>query len=760
MKTKTILFLLIVFKTIFLFSQEPLFEWGHSFGGIGFDFAQKIVIDNNDNVISTGYYNDSVDFDPSANVDNRTTVGYDEIFIQKLNSDGELVWIKSIGGLNYDVGHSIITDSNDNIFITGHFNGTVDFDPNIGVVNLTANGSYDDIFVFKLNVNGELLWVKQVGGASFEEGLSIALDLDDNVYTTGYFSGAIDFDPGSGIHLLTSGGIFLQKLDNDGNFIWAKNMTGGTGLTRGKSISTDSNNNIYIGGDFSGTVDFDPGPNTINLTANSTDAFITKINSDGDFIWAKQIGGDHSDILNELIVDYNDDLYITGYFIQSADFDPGPGVFNLTNGYSPDIYVLKLNLDGEFLWVKQFGGLNSQNKGEGIATDLIGNVFVTGTFADMIDFNPSPDTNNLTATGYSDSFILKLDSNGDYVWAQQVGGNNSTVGKSIAVDNNTDGNDIIVTGAHKATIDIDPTKNTNNLTSNGYNDFFILKLFDPLPLCTNLSSPINGSTDVSVSTNIDWIPIANAIGYYISIGTTPGGTEIVNKEDVDDLTTYNPLIDFAENQYIYVTVTPYNCVGEAFACSEDSFLTENTTTPSCTNLISPINGATDVSVSSNIDWAAISNATGYYISIGTTPGGTEITNKEDVGNVTTYKPLSDFAENQDIYVTIIPYNSVGEASVCTEESFLTETIALVIPKFFTPNNDGHNDYWRIEGVSKNFNSVIYIFDRYGKLLKQLSTQGNGWDGTYNGNPMPSSDYWFKVNLGNGIIISRSFTLKR
>ncbi len=770
-----------------------------------------------------------------------------------------MVWIKSIGGLGFDVGRSLVTDNNDNIFITGYFNGTVDFDPNLGVVSLTANGPYDDIFVLKLNPNGDLLWVKQVGGASFEEGLSIAIDSNDNVYTTGYFSGTLDFDPGPGVYTLTSDGIFIQKLDNDGNFVWARNMIGGTGFTRGKSITIDSNNDIYVAGDFESTVDFDPGPGVSNLTANGIDAFIVKLNSNGQFLWAKQLGGDHSDILFEITIDYNDNIYATGYFIQSADFDPGPGVVNLTNGYSPDIYVLKLNSDGEFLWVRQFGDENSQNRGTGVATDLIGNVFITGTFADTIDFNPGPDTNNLTASGYSDSFVLKLDPNGDFVWAQQVGGDNSTVGKSIAVDHNIDGNDIIVSGAHRATIDIDPTIGVTNLTSNGFNDFFVLKLFDPLPLCTNLSSPLDGATDVSVSSNLTWNSIANATGYYLSVGTSSGGMEIAGREDVGNTTTYDPPADFAENQYIYVTITPYNCVGEAIACSEESFLTETTSLPPCTGLNTPIPGAVDIPVSSNLTWNATVSAAGYFISIGTTMGGTEITDREDVGNLTTYDPVTDFPENQDIYVTVIPYNSVGEAIGCTEESFRTEAVItvpsctrlnaplnntdnipvssnltwiansnatgyfvsigttmggteitdredvrnlttydpvtdfpenqdiyvtvipynsigeaigcteesfrtegglFVIPKFFTPNNDGHNDLWQIGSITEYPNAAIYIFDRYGKLLARMSSQSNGWDGTFNDQPLPSSDYWFKVNLDNGNIISGHFTLKR
>ncbi|HET8810447.1 MAG TPA: T9SS type B sorting domain-containing protein, partial [Flavobacteriaceae bacterium] len=76
------------------------------------------------------------------------------------------------------------------------------------------------------------------------------------------------------------------------------------------------------------------------------------------------------------------------------------------------------------------------------------------------------------------------------------------------------------------------------------------------------------------------------------------------------------------------------------------------------------------------------------------------------------------------------------------------------PKFFTPNGDGYNDTWNIIGISDQPNAQIYIFDRYGKLLKQLSPTGPGWDGTYNGRPMPSSDYWFRVQYIEPMTVRR------
>ena len=94
---------------------------------------------------------------------------------------------------------------------------------------------------------------------------------------------------------------------------------------------------------------------------------------------------------------------------------------------------------------------------------------------------------------------------------------------------------------------------------------------------------------------------------------------------------------------------------------------------------------------------------------------------------------------------------------------VSKTISVIgIPKFFTPNNDTYNDYWNVKGINSNFspNSTIYIFDRYGKLLKQLNPLGQGWDGTFNGAPLPSDDYWYTVKLEDGRQAKGHFSLKR
>lgn len=192
-----------------------------------------------------------------------------------------------------------------------------------------------------------------------------------------------------------------------------------------------------------------------------------------------------------------------------------------------------------------------------------------------------------------------------------------------------------------------------------------------IPECTNLIAPIDGATDVAINTDLSWNAISNADGYRLTVGTATGASDILNAEDVGNVNTYDFTTDLPEDSDIFVTITPYNDEGDA-TCTEERFHTEIIPVPPlCTNLTSPLNGASDVAIDTQLTWAAVPNATGYLVIIGTTSGGIEVANNIDVGNFTTYDIPGDLQEGRLHYVTIIPYNDEGDATGCTEETFTT-----------------------------------------------------------------------------------------
>ncbi len=216
------------------------------------------------------------------------------------------LWAKSMGGTSSDIGYSIAVDASGNVYTTGFFAGTADFDPSANTANLISKGS-TDIFVSKLDATGNFVWAKSMGGISIESGYGIAVDASGNVYTTGSFLGTTDFDPSANTANLTAKGsnadIFVSKLDASGNFVWAKSI-GGTSNDFGYSIAIDALGNVYTTGDFDGTVDFDPSANTANLTSNSSqDIFVSKLDANGNFVWAKSMGGTSSDDGRSIAVD-------------------------------------------------------------------------------------------------------------------------------------------------------------------------------------------------------------------------------------------------------------------------------------------------------------------------------------------------------------------------------------------------------------------------------------------------------------------------
>src|SRR5207253_4820 len=154
-------------------------------------------------VYVTGGFAGTVDFDPGPGTTLLTSLGSLDAFVAKFSSTGALVWARQLGGTSFDQGTGIAVDGAGNVFTTGLFQGTADFDPGAGTILLTSVGSLD-VFVSKLASTGALVYARQLGGTSNDQGLGIAVDGSGNVFTTGSFRGTADFDPGTGTSNLLS----------------------------------------------------------------------------------------------------------------------------------------------------------------------------------------------------------------------------------------------------------------------------------------------------------------------------------------------------------------------------------------------------------------------------------------------------------------------------------------------------------------------------------------------------------------------------
>ncbi|MDP1725934.1 MAG: SBBP repeat-containing protein [Bacteroidota bacterium] len=326
----------------------------------------------------------------------------------------------------------------------------------------------------------QLQWAKSMGGTSYGTGNGITIDKQGNTYTTGYFEKTVDFDPGAAVYSLSAKGaedIFISKLDAGGNFVWVKQV-GGLSLESykecGYDIDLDGNGNVYVTGYFIETVDFDPGAGIYNLTSfGGEDIFLLKLDANGNFVSVKQMGGKSDDYAKNSFLDKSGNIFTTGGFMDTADFDPGTGVYQLTSAGSYDIFVSKLDAAGNFVWVRHVGGSEPDGP-KSIAVDDLGNVYFTGFFQDTVDFDPGVAKFLIPAFGAElDIFVAKLDSSGNYVWAKQMGGQSRDYPNRMGLD--AAGN-VYVAGVYFSLADFDPGPGNVNLSSAGYYDVFIMKL--------------------------------------------------------------------------------------------------------------------------------------------------------------------------------------------------------------------------------------------------------------------------------------------
>lgn len=317
--------------------------WAKSMGGANQDLGFAIAVDKDGYVFTTGNFAGSCDFDPGAGTTSLSSKGSSDIFISKLDNNGNFDWAKSVGSTGADGGVGIALDHMGNPIIGGSFVGTVDFDPDAAVNNFISFGS-GDIFVSKYNSMGLMQWTKQIGGTGSDYLEFLTSDKWGNaIYTARYQSGA-DFDPGSAIFNLTgSGNVVVSKLNNNGDFAWAKKL-GSLGTSeRSKSVAVDTFGSVYTIGEFDNTNDFDPSSGTANLTsAGGTDVFVSKLDSSGNYKWAVSFGGTNGEIGNGIAVANDASVFTTGNFRGTCDFDPSTGTSNLTATGGSDIFVHKL----------------------------------------------------------------------------------------------------------------------------------------------------------------------------------------------------------------------------------------------------------------------------------------------------------------------------------------------------------------------------------------------------------------------------------
>lgn len=397
-------------------SANGTFLWVKTFNGLSNQQCFDLCIDPFQNIYVCGSFCNTVDFDPGPGVVNKSAVlsNFEDIFILKLNPNGDFLWVKTFGGnfANNDRAFNICADHNGDVYVSGIFKDSIDFDPgpNIHTVSSTINFSN---YLLKLNGNGDFLW--------------------------------------------------FEHVENTSNF---NNVA---------EITIDDLNNVYFSCAFKDSIDIDPGSNTFMLYSHGgIDGFLQKLNSNGQFLWAVNLGGVQNDFIRSLKTDHANNILLSCIYRDVMDMDPGSAVHNTALFGADDVSIIRLSSTGQYQWGVFFGGSQS-DWCFGFDIDSIGNIYCTGYFGSSVDFDPGINTSLLVADGITESFIQKLDSTGHFKWVRSIGSSSYDYGYCIAIDKH---HEMVGLGAYQGLADFDPDMGIYHADTNGLLNTYVLKWYD------------------------------------------------------------------------------------------------------------------------------------------------------------------------------------------------------------------------------------------------------------------------------------------
>ena len=420
------------------YASNGNFVWARAFGGGSFDFAKSVEVDAAGNVIvggvvNSGGYAATTDDDTiqyyqnNSNLANVVTKGQVDAVFAKYNSSGTLLFNKIFGGLKTDMLGDLDIDQNGNIYITGYFYEKTDLDPGPDSTIYTSfngwMGPASDIFLSKFDAQGNFIFGKRLGGLETDYGLEIDVNNIGDVFFTGIFARACDFNWTSSFDTLqtqsdgtSDQNAFVCKYDTAGNYVWARQISG-SGSQFGNGISSNNTGEVYVSGTYGGTTSIGGGTSSAISINNSgiNDAFVCKFSAIGNTLWAKKVGGATSDVCNGLAIDNANNAYITGAFysfnLNFGNNGVGPVIVHPVSvaTSNQDLYMAKYNSTGALQWAYGFGNATGNEEGLALAIAPNDNAIILAGYSngDTIDFDPTTLVNSFNGSGNYNGFLVK-----------------------------------------------------------------------------------------------------------------------------------------------------------------------------------------------------------------------------------------------------------------------------------------------------------------------------------------------------------------
>jgi hypothetical protein len=424
------------------------FAWLKSVGGTNDEVIRGTFLDEQGNTYIVGTFRGTMYIGGQT----LTGKGLLDIFMAKLDPNGNFIWQKSFGSsTGNDLAVDVDGDESGNMYVTGMFSSYIDFGNGI---SLDAGTSNDDVFVAKFDASGVCQWAKMGVGTATDYGNEINVSSDNQIFTIGFANNGIAF----GSILLnnpTGFGMFVSKHNNSGLLQWAK-LFSATGEVAGRGISSDPSGNVLITGTFKGTLTL----GTTSLTASSAngDVFVAKLDANGNTLWAKKFGLTGENYARGIDSDGEGSIYVSGVFETQITF----GSLNLNSNGQKDIFLTKFDSNGNAIWAKNIGGEGNEEGCE-IEVNTNGNVFFSGSYTGKLTLNGE----SFTAKGLRDVFIAKVDKNGTFLWQKTMGGSQDDVNYAIGL-NRTNEN-IVTVGTFGGTF----SQGSQSVTSLGRYDSYI-----------------------------------------------------------------------------------------------------------------------------------------------------------------------------------------------------------------------------------------------------------------------------------------------
>jgi hypothetical protein len=450
-KMKHLLYTLFFVLSLSLQHLSAQTEFYNTFSSTATISILAYSVDSDGNYILCGFFEGAIDLDPGVGISNFTSAGLQDIFIVKLNPQGQLMWAKTYGAQMQDFAEDILIDADNNIWLCGTFQRNVNFNPGgegglLMNSNGTTGGNRSNSFLMMLNPAGEFQKIyhfRNAAPGADNNFRSFEVDCKGNFTIFGTFSGILNADPFTNSFPLstanpntTSSTTFIARIDpNADTLMWAKHFDGPSTFRLLSDIVCDSDANVYGVGAFNGTFNLNQDVDSLILTSENEALFIFKMNSFGEYTWARTLSSSGSSRCTHVMLDESS-LYVLGRYNATLEFnteDPAPSSIQ-TNGEN-DVFLLKMDMNGNYNWARSWGNETNADGPQGINMGADGRILASLSFTNTVDANPGAGEQVITSAGGADFYVVSLTAEGEYMDVLHGGGSESDFVFDAAYDN-------------------------------------------------------------------------------------------------------------------------------------------------------------------------------------------------------------------------------------------------------------------------------------------------------------------------------------